>query len=203
MLSKTQIQTMLQLQNGMNVKVNPDWINAGYAYLRAAMIESVEAIDHHGWKWWKAQQKDLPQLQMEMIDIWHFALSDYLIKHSGDIETATQDILSSLNTQDELIFDGKSYNYLNNDLLANLQLMTGLCAAQRFSAKLFMTISEQCELSGESLRQDNGYKDGTYIKVWNGKEDNEHLVQVLDTLDIQASDYSEKIYAGLQARYPN
>ena len=207
---------MLQLQNGMNVKVNPDWINAGYAYLRAAMIESVEAIDHHGWKWWKAQQKDLPQLQMEMIDIWHFALSDYLIKHSGDIETATQDILSSLNTQDELIFDGKSYNYLNNDLLANLQLMTGLCAAQRFSAKLFMTISEQCELSGESLyqqyvgknvlnffRQDNGYKDGTYIKVWNGKEDNEHLVQVLDTLDIQASDYSEKIYAGLQARYPN
>ena len=26
------------------------------------------------------------------------------------------------------------------------------------------------------FRQDHGYKDGTYIKVWNGKEDNEHLV---------------------------
>ena len=30
------------------------------------------------------------------------------------------------------------------------------------------------------FRQDNGYKDGSYIKIWNGKEDNEVLNELLD-----------------------
>jgi hypothetical protein len=34
---------MLSLQDDMNKKVNPDWLYAGYAYLRAAMIESLKA----------------------------------------------------------------------------------------------------------------------------------------------------------------
>ncbi len=85
MLSTTQLNTMLTLQDGMNQKVNPQWLSANYAYLRAAMIESVEGIEHHGWKWWKAQHKDLPQLQMELVDIWHFALSSIIIQFDGDI----------------------------------------------------------------------------------------------------------------------
>lgn len=68
MLSTTQPNTMLDLQDKINKKVNQDWLNAGYGYLRAAMIEAVEGIEHHGWKWWKAQNKDLPQLQMELVD---------------------------------------------------------------------------------------------------------------------------------------
>ncbi|MBO1255630.1 dUTP diphosphatase [Alteromonas sp. 5E99-2] len=215
MLTLVQINTMLKLQNAMNEKVNPQWLDAGYAYLRAAMMESVEAIDHHGWKWWKAQHKDLPQLQMEMIDIWHFALSDYLIKHKGNLDAAANDVVASLEGKNTLTFDGTDYDYKNSDLLANLQLMTGLCAANRFSSDLFMQIATQCELSGTTLyeqyvgknvlnffRQDNGYKDGSYIKVWNGKEDNEHLVEVLSSLDINADDYSDLIYSGLAARYP-
>lgn len=46
MLNSTQLATMLSLQDGMNKKVNPDWLNAGYAFLRAAMIELVEGIEH-------------------------------------------------------------------------------------------------------------------------------------------------------------
>lgn len=215
MLTKQQITTMLSLQNSMNEKVNPAWLKAGYAYLRAAMMESVEAIDHHGWKWWKAQHKDLPQLQMEMIDIWHFALSDYLIKHQGNLEQASEAIFLSLQGEASVMFDGKAYRYTHSDLLQNLQLMTGLCAASRFHTGLFMTIAVQCELSSESLyeqyvgknvlnffRQDNGYKNGTYIKTWHGKEDNEHLVDVLALVDINADNYSELIYQGLLQRYP-
>ena len=123
MLTETQLHTMLNLQDSMNKKVNPSWITAGYEYLRAAMIESVEAMDHHGWKWWKAQQKDLPQLQMEMIDIWHFALSDYLIKNDGDTERATQAIFASINDETSIVFDGTEYLFLEQDLLGNLQLM--------------------------------------------------------------------------------
>ena len=96
MLSTTQLNTMLTLQDGMNRKVNPQWLSANYAYLRAAMIESVEGIEHHGWKWWKAQHKDLPQLQMELVDIWHFALSSIIIQFEGDIEQSSSTIAQQL-----------------------------------------------------------------------------------------------------------
>jgi hypothetical protein len=80
---------------------------------------------------------------------------------------------------------------------------------------LFLKIVEQAEMDADELyrqyvgknvlnffRQDHGYKAGTYQKVWNGREDNEHLVDVLNSLDISLSDYSDKVYAGLKQRYP-
>lgn len=216
MLSQQQLFTMLTLQNKMNAKVNAEWLTAGYGYLRAAMVESVEAIEHHGWKWWKAQTKDVEQLQMELVDIWHFALSASLIDYDGDVK-ATATALTSQLAQNQLHvkFDGKDYAPASMQLLDNLELMTGLCAAKRFSVPLFMHIVTQCDMTPDELyrqyvgknvlnffRQDNGYKAGTYQKTWDGREDNAHLVEVLDALDVDADDYSEQIYASLQARYP-
>ncbi|TDF34747.1 dUTP diphosphatase [Alteromonadaceae bacterium M269] len=216
MLSQIQLNTMLSLQDGMNKKVNPDWLNAGYEYLRAAMIESVEGIEHHGWKWWKAQKKDLPQLQMELVDIWHFALSAIIIEFDGDIEKSAETIAEQLSSnQTTLTFDGKEYSFGEQDILDNLELMAGLCAAKRFVVPLFIKIVVQAEMTSDELyrqyvgknvlnffRQDHGYKEGTYIKIWNEREDNEHLVEVLDALDINLSDYSEQVYKGLTLRYP-
>ena len=217
MLTAEQLAIMLDLQNKMNTKVNPDWVNAGYGFMRAAMVESVEAIEHHGWKWWKAQTKDLPQLQMECVDIWHFALSHIIISYKGDIAASAEQIATLLSEQTtQLAFDGATYTFSNQDLLANLELMTGLAAAKRFDVSLFMYIIEQCELSSDELfrqyvgknilnffRQDHGYKEGTYIKEWQGREDNEHLVEVLDATDPSGSTYADEVYKGLQERYPN
>lgn len=215
MLQQSQLTTMLDLQSNMNAKVNPQWLTAGYQYLRAAMIEAVEAIEHHGWKWWKAQQKDVAQLQMELVDIWHFALSAVLIQHNGDIEASARDILQQLSaTTGQTQFDGKNYAFDNADLLANLELMTGLCAAKRFDCALFMRILAQADMTEEQLfqqyvgknilnffRQDHGYKEGSYIKTWQGREDNEHLVEVLEALDSTCANYSEQVYQHLAARY--
>ncbi len=216
MLSTTQLNTMLTLQDGMNQKVNPQWLSANYAYLRAAMIESVEGIEHHGWKWWKAQHKDLPQLQMELVDIWHFALSSIIIQFDGDIVQSSSTIAQQLaSNTSSVMFDGKSYDFTCLDILDNLQLMAGLCAANRFDVPLFIKIVEQAEMNADELyrqyvgknvlnffRQDNGYKEGSYHKLWNGREDNEHLVDVLNALDIALPDYSDQVYQGLQQRYP-
>ncbi|GEA13005.1 dUTP diphosphatase [Alteromonas sp. KUL49] len=217
MLSTQQLATMLSLQDKMNTKVNPSWLTAGYGYLRAAMVESVEAIDHHGWKWWKAQQKDLPQLQMELVDIWHFALSASIIEFNGDISASASTIAEALTASSpKVTFDNVEYSPTESSLLDNLELMAGLCAAKRFSVPLFMVIVEQSEMDANELyrqyvgknvlnffRQDNGYKEGTYIKIWNGKEDNEHLVEVLDALDMADDSYSDKVYEGLSERYPS
>jgi hypothetical protein len=52
------------------------------------------------------------------------------------------------------------------------------------------------------FRQDHGYKEGTYIKIWNGEEDNEVLAKLVNTLDAGASDFQQQLYAALEAKYP-
>jgi dimeric dUTPase (all-alpha-NTP-PPase superfamily) len=216
MLNKTQLAIMLDLQNKMNTKVNPQWLGAGYAYLRAAMIESVEAIEHHGWKWWKAQSLDLPQVQMELVDIWHFALSHILIEHSGDIAKASEQIEKALmSSHTTLKFDGQSFDISQLSLVENLELMAGLCVVKRFDIQLFIRIVEQAQMDSQSLfeqyvgknvlnffRQDHGYKAGTYVKIWEGREDNEHLVDVMQGLNSGDIDYADTLYQALKQRYP-
>jgi hypothetical protein len=52
------------------------------------------------------------------------------------------------------------------------------------------------------FRQDHGYKDGSYIKVWDGREDNEHLSDILGGLDATAKDFADAVYQGLSRIYP-
>lgn len=72
MLSKEKLVIMLMLQNKMNSIVNPSWLVAGYNWMLACALEIAEAIDHHGWKWWKKQTPNLPMLQNELVDYMHF-----------------------------------------------------------------------------------------------------------------------------------
>lgn len=49
-----------------------------------------------------------------------------------------------------------------------------------------------------SFRQDNGYKEGTYQKEWNGVEDNVHMLEVLRT---QENATYESVYQALESIY--
>jgi hypothetical protein len=51
------------------------------------------------------------------------------------------------------------------------------------------------------FRQDNGYKEGSYQKIWNGREDNEHLADILHTLDSNSMSFKEDIYSALDDVY--
>ena len=51
------------------------------------------------------------------------------------------------------------------------------------------------------FRQDNGYQEGTYQKSWAGREDNEHLVELLGDLDAHAPDFADQVYRALAVRY--
>jgi hypothetical protein len=218
MLTQLQANTMLSLQANMNFKIDPDWVEARYPYLLAVVIEGAEAIEHHGWKWWKKQHKDLPQLQMELIDIWHFMLSEILLRNDADEEKAVvflnQAIAESENLQ-SLYFDGQDYPLKDLGLLQQIELLIALAGARRVEVGLFSSIMRLCELDWSSLfsqyvgknvlnvfRQDHGYKQGTYLKQWNGQEDNEHLVEILSQLDPETESYKELLYSQLESRYP-
>ena len=218
MLLREQASTMLTLQMGMNAKVDPDWVAARYPYLRAVAIEGAEAIEHHGWKWWKKQEKDLPQLQMELIDIWHFILSEILLRNSGNVDAslaALMMLLDSANTQKIIDFDDQQYSIDELDLLTKLELLIALSVVRRIELELFQSIMSDCKIGWIDLyrqyvgknvlnmfRQDHGYKDGSYQKIWNGREDNEYLVEIIDSLDPNQAKFKDQVYIALKSSYP-
>ena len=51
------------------------------------------------------------------------------------------------------------------------------------------------------FRQNNGYKEGLYQKTWSGKEDNEHLIEILSGLDSEPESLAAQLYSALEARY--
>ena len=217
MLSTAQLQTMFQLQAAMNYRVDPNWTYARYPYLRAVVVEAAEAIEHHGWKWWKQQHRDLGQLQMELVDIWHFLLSEILLRNGGDEEKARLYLEAAYERQSptrRLQFDGQEYSLEELELLDLLQALIGTAAAGRVELGLFAEIMSGCELDWPELykqyvsknvlnffRQDHGYQEGTYRKIWNGREDNEVLVEVMATLDAENPSFKDSLYALLEAAY--
>jgi len=200
----TQLLVMLEMQDAMNSRVNPDWRQAGNAWYRAIWTECAEMLDHYGWKWWKHQQPDLEQVQLELVDIMHFAMSDYLLQDSDNTAVAAR-IEAELSDPRQA-----------QDIRAAIEVMAQTTIAQQsmhFSD--FANIMALIEMDFEQLyrtyvgknvlnffRQDHGYKDGSYIKVWEGREDNEHLAELLASLDSNSPDFRDAVYQGLKARYP-
>ena len=195
------ILLMLQLQNQLNDATNgEDWAKgitkSGKVinWKRCIYMECAEMIDSFSWKHWKniAQEPDWENLQIEVVDVWHFiislAIENYSLNLKGGIEDLAINIsqLESFSTIDvkNTLFDPqekvieKVENLmrlsLNQDPLDiekllveffDLVLMSGLDLESLYRLYVGKNILNQ-------FRQDNGYKDGSYIKVWNTEEDN-------------------------------
>lgn len=206
---------MLEMQDGMNRKVNPDWVSAKNNWCRAIQVEAVEAIEHHGWKWWKKQECDMAQLRMELVDIWHFMLSATIQDKHGNIGLAKVEMMAELKLHQKSIqFDNQYYVLAQINLLEKLDLLVGISASRRTSLALFESLLHDCNMEWNDLfkqyvgknvlnifRQDHGYKAGSYIKIWDGREDNEHLVEVLESVDLDAANVRDELYSSLNDRY--
>lgn len=199
-------KTMLELQDAMNRKVYPDWSTKGFEWYRAIWVECGELVEHYGYKWWKKQEPNMGQVQMEAIDIWHFGLSS-LFKEDKSIDEIAEWMCTEL----------ADYNY-EGSRLDVLELTETLVAdvlnTRCFSLVKFWDLMHAVGLNFDELyrqyvgknvlnrfRQDHGYKSGTYIKEWQGREDNEHLVEILAELDCHDLSFLEQLYQALKVRY--
>lgn len=195
--------TMLEMQDSMNRKVHPQWPEQGFEWYRATWIECAELMEHYGYKWWKKQQPDQDQVELEIIDIWHFGMS--ALFDGRDIPVIAQGMCDELAATPpaELPFREAV------EAVASHSLQT-----RSFSVSAFWGLLNAAGMNPDSLftryvgknvlnvfRQDHGYKEGTYIKQWQGREDNEHLVEILAALDAERADYRQAVYDGLLERY--
>lgn len=201
-----QIRIMLDLQDSMNTKVTADWRAQNYEWYRAIWVECAELMDHYGWKWWKKQTPDTEQVALELIDIWHFGLS--ILLQSG----ATAEAIA---TQVEQQLAAANEAEAGNFRLAVERFAAATLADQQFHIGLFAQMMAGINMSFAELyrgyvgknvlnffRQDNGYKEGSYRKHWfDGREDNEHLVEAVQALDASRAQFKDELYAALQQRY--
>ena len=211
-MNRDAVLNMLQMQHRMNTRVHEHWIAQNFEWYRAAWIECGELMDHVGYKWWKKQTPDMEQVRLEVVDIWHFGLSALF-----DVETDLPDLAKAISAN----FDAASVDEgaLASDVAqihaATEALAQHALASKTFSVPLFAELMRACGLSADDLyrhyvgknvlnffRQDHGYQDGTYVKQWQGREDNEHLSELLESLDDTAPDFPEQVYQALESRYP-
>jgi dimeric dUTPase (all-alpha-NTP-PPase superfamily) len=201
---KQALINMLAMQDRMNSRVHEQWIDQGFEWYRAIWIECGELIEHYGYKWWKKQESDLPQVQLEIIDIWHFGLSA-LFREGKNAEQIAADIEGEIAGFEAVGLGVREAT----EALALHSLQT-----KSFSPVCFWELMLAAHLDFDSLysayvgknvlnffRQDNGYKVGSYVKNWAGKEDNEHLVELVASLDKSAADFADQVYIALESRY--
>ena len=207
------IEEMLNLQDSINSVINPNWRDAKNPWYRAIWTECAELMDHIGWKWWKKQEIDIEQAQIELIDIWHFGLSDILQRKITIDEISKELEKVSL----DALIDIHHTTIDKSELLTKVEdFMAFTVTHKKFDIQSFMNLSLMLSLDIveiyklyvaknvlNSFRQHNGYKSGEYIKIWNNREDNEHLYEILnnyyeDKIDIQLSSY---LYTQLEQRY--
>lgn len=195
------ILLMLQLQQQLNDSTNgTNWTEGvtkngkEISWKRCIYMECAEMIDSFSWKHWKNidAQPDWDNLKIEVIDVWHFimslAIEDYVKNSRGHIEDLAKQISqlasyeaikksnASFASQKEIIaqvellmLDALSRNSLDivgmMDHFFQLVLMSGLDITSLYRLYVGKNILNQ-------FRQDHGYKEGSYIKIWNGLEDN-------------------------------
>lgn len=197
------LQTMVQLQRSHNEKVHPQWDSQEYPFTRAIWIECAELMDHFGWKWWKHQEADFDQVKLELVDIWHFGLSALMIQHGDRVVDVVADEISRTYTSHD-----------HSEFREAVEVLTGKALEGDFSIVAFVATMRALPMSFEDLyatyvaknvlnvfRQEHGYKEGTYRKSWAGREDNEHLSELAQTLNIDSATYIADLQKLLARRY--
>ena len=198
MNERTIILEMLKMQQSLNDETNGlGWEN-GYtnknkliSWRRCIYMECAELIDSFAWKHWKSidAKTDEQNLRIEVVDIWHFimslALQIYKSKQLGGIEALADDICQASGFSDfckePLSIEDESIYEIMNDV------------------EMLYSLYE-CYIAKNVLnrfRQNNGYKEGSYKKNWNGREDNEVMSEILSN----GVSTIDEIYAALEHEY--
>lgn len=207
---KAQLREMFVMQDKLNAAINPNWINdASQDWHCAVLVEGAEMIDHYGWKWWKHQVPDLEQVQLELVDIWHFLMSAQLRQYPQlSLEEA---VAQSVNSWADVL----NVPAAKGEFLPLAKALVGQAALSKIPYQEFNQLMASVDFEFGDLykwyigknvlnyfRQDHGYKDGSYIKVWQGREDNEYLA---DALKAHACDdkLADNVYQSLSMAYPS
>lgn len=191
MFSKEQFLIIADMQDKMNIlAAGADWKTQNLDWSLAFMSEAVEASGHYNWKWWAKETPNIPQAAIETVDMLHFAMSGLIIQ-IPDIEGAyvlLTDAIQNMHPEQYAAMDAWDFHSFIKESSAHAVIgnfdfalyltvraaeLVGLNPNQMFNAYIAKNVLNK-------FRKANGYKEGTYIKMWNGVEDNVYLEGILN-----------------------
>ncbi|MDY0233295.1 MAG: dUTP diphosphatase [Sulfurimonas sp.] len=224
------ILLMLQLQAQLNDATNGEnWIKGitkdakEINWKRCIYMECAEMIDSFSWKHWKniKQEPDWANLQIEVVDVWHFVMSLAIESYSKTLRGGIEDLAINISNLDSFSkIDTKSDDFapqkkimlkvedIMREALSQEEINLEALLASFFDLVVFSGLDLETLYRlyvGKNIlnqfRQDHGYKEGTYIKVWAGKEDNVIMKKIWEeNIDITPDElYNEltKLYLSM------
>jgi len=193
-----QIFEMCKLQDKLNRIIDSNWLNKRTLqdFYVAINQEVAELIDTYPWKWWKKMDDDVDNRLIEIVDIWHFVMSYWMLKFykggyvNNYIEAAAKmlsdyyEVSEPIKSKDEFsqvidlygIFDPQSRNTIL-DLVVFFSIVKTYFQDIDSFTKLYFAKNAL-----NILRQEYGYKNGKYQKIINGLEDNRYLLGIIDEI---------------------
>ena len=211
-----QIEQMFLLQMQLNNQTNGQvWIkgytkeNRQISWYRGIYMEVAEAIDSFNWKHWKNidDEPDWDNIKVELVDIWHFVMSEsirindqsYANKHldmkaKGDYDTDT--LISLLEKMLKLSVVSSIDKEINNIREITDTFFIIISHLDIDVENLYKRYVVKNQLN--TFRQQNGYKDGSYIKIWGGVEDN---VVAFDIMNMNPKITPTELYDKLDSTY--
>ncbi len=224
---RNMVREMFALQQRLNDETNGEGWERGYNkhdriinWHRCIYMECAELIDSFNWKHWKDINiaPDWDNIKIELVDIWHFVMSlgleEYKNRNLGGIddianyvsdtnyfdefctdaiEPDDSDYLSIINSIEHMMKDAllkEDFEKIVDDFIGSC-LECGLDIYELYKYYIGKNI-----LNG--FRQDNGYKDGSYKKIWGDKEDNVVMSEILQEHQMIGAN---ELYNILKERY--
>jgi dimeric dUTPase (all-alpha-NTP-PPase superfamily) len=198
------LRHMLQLQDETNrLTIGDNWIKKGLNWDRAIFVECAEGVEHLGWKWWKKQLPDYDQAVMEVVDIWHFVMSLLMQEINGEFEDCVNLVIDEIQEPYGEPLPTRQEAF---ERVAATAIITGSAPIRCFvqllhSMNISFTHLYKWYVGKAALnrfRQANGYAQGSYVKQWNGQEDNIYLVDILTAIPDECIDADLLAYVDSQ-----
>ena len=209
----TIFKQMLNSQKELNDEIFPDWLARldKTKYMTAVLVELGEAISSLDYKWWKAGENDWENFKVELVDILHFLLSSLLF----DDEVQRADAcyffkkgLADRTIRPDELSDDEKINIIEKNALKLLKVDN--VTAFMYLGRLFRIINmiDLKVIAKEFVvknvlnlfRTHNGYKEGTYKKIWDGKEDNVIAYQLAKEVTFNKY-FTKNLYKQLEQYY--
>ncbi|WP_298757370.1 dUTP diphosphatase [uncultured Campylobacter sp.] len=215
------VKEMFLMQQALNDETNGVGWEDGYTkngklinWKRCIYMECAELIDSFAWKHWKniSAAPDVNNIVIEIVDIWHFVMSYILEQYYGgkDIDHIVSDVtaVSGFAEFSSYAYDIREYSIYEiiNDIELIVHETSGFDLHIGELLTDFFRVALKCGVSLDILfekyigknvlnkfRQNNGYKEGGYRKIWGDLEDNEVLIEVLSKGAVSANEIYEQL----------
>jgi len=202
------LKSMLLLQKSLNDETNGLGWESGFTnrgkrinWRRCMWLEAAELVESYPWKHWKSidATPNYDNIRIELVDIWHFVMSEALRVNTIEGSDNIIDIVNRMASTPEFKAFAKGNPPLR-DIYKEIEIVESFVKAlftnesiEGLSARFFDMarlgnldlISLYKLYVGKNIlnrfRQNNGYKEGKYKKIWGDREDNAILQEILDS----------------------